>query len=50
MFQNHAIRAADHRESSRLLRRTAQPNNALHPSLDPARLALPLQAVCVKCG
>jgi hypothetical protein len=27
-----------------------QPNNALHPSLDPARLALPLQVVCVKCG
>jgi hypothetical protein len=26
------------------------PNNALHPSLDPARLALPLQAVCVKRG
>jgi hypothetical protein len=25
-----------------------QPNNALHPSLDPARLALPLQAACVK--
>ena len=25
-------------------------NNALHPTLDPARLALPLQAVRVKCG
>ncbi len=25
-------------------------NHALHPPLDPARLALPLQAVCVKCG
>ncbi|MDZ7770189.1 MAG: hypothetical protein U5K38_14470 [Woeseiaceae bacterium] len=27
-----------------------QPNHALHPTLDPARLALPLQAACVKCG
>jgi len=26
------------------------PNNELHPSLDPARLALPLQAACLKCG
>ena len=26
-----------------------QPNNALQPSLDPARLALPLHAVCLKC-
>ncbi|MDZ7770191.1 MAG: hypothetical protein U5K38_14480 [Woeseiaceae bacterium] len=26
------------------------PNHALHLTLDPARLALPLQATCVKCG
>ncbi len=24
-------------------------NHALHQTLDPARLALPLQAACVKC-
>ena len=29
--------------------RTVQPNNALHAPLDPARLALPLQATCLKC-
>ena len=29
---------------------SVQPNNALHPSLDPARLALSLQAVRVKRG
>ena len=29
------------------LRSRLQPNNALHPSLDSARLALPLQAGCV---
>ncbi len=30
---------------------SVQPSNyALHLKLDPARLALPLQAVCVKCG
>jgi len=36
-------------DNGRLAHRTVRPNNALHPSLDPARLALPLQAACVKC-
>ena len=29
--------------------RSLPANNALHPPLDPARLALPLQAACLKC-
>lgn len=45
-----SIRTAAFGETSRLGRRTVLPDNALYRPLDPARLALPLQAVCVKCG